>query len=53
MRRLPPPHDPDERKHGTLVPRAMGLVIGLLLGYLLFSGSASEPAASPSLAARH
>lgn len=47
MRRLPPPHEPNERKRAALAPRALGLAIGLLLGYLLFPWLASEPAAAP------
>lgn len=55
MRFLPPPHEPDEKRRGALAPRALGLAIGLLLGYLLvlFPWSASEPAAPTTLASRH
>lgn len=50
LRRLPPPHDRDEKAYGArLAPKAIGLAIGLLLGYLLFPGSASEPAAAPAV----
>lgn len=52
MRFLLPPHGPDEKRLGALVPKALGLAIGLLLGYLLFPWSASEPAAAPTVASR-
>lgn len=50
MRQLPPPHDADRNKHRALLPKALGLAIGLLLGYLLFPGSPGVPAAAPSIA---
>lgn len=52
MRRLPPSNEPDSKKTITalVAPRAIGLVLGLLLGYLLFPGPAGEPAAAPVVA---
>jgi hypothetical protein len=52
MRRLPPPHEPETKSTWSLVaPKAMGLAIGLLLGYLLLPGPSSEPAAATRLSA--
>lgn len=53
MRRLPPSREPEEKTAWTIMaPKAIGLVIGLALGYLLLPGAASEPpAAAPSASA--
>lgn len=49
MRRLPPSREPKDRTPGsTAAPKALGLVIGLLLGYLLLPGAPGEPAAAPT-----
>lgn len=49
MRRLPPSREPKNRTLWSgLTPKALGLVIGLLLGYLLLPGATSEPAAAPT-----
>ncbi len=49
MRRLPPPHEPDEKTYTVVIaPKAIGLALGLLLGYLLLPVSAGEPAAAPT-----
>lgn len=50
MRRLPPDNQPSEKSiWASIAPKAAGLAIGLLLGYLLFPGSPSEPEAAPAL----
>jgi hypothetical protein len=50
MRRLPPDNQPSEKSiWASIAPKAAGLAIGLLLGYLLFPGSSSEPEAAPAL----
>ena len=52
MRRLPPSREPDEKTAWAIMaPKAIGLVIGLALGYLLFPGAPGEPAAAPSASA--
>lgn len=53
MRRLPPNNQPAEKTAWTFIaPKAAGLAIGLLLGYLLFDGVLGEPAAAPALPAQ-
>ena len=58
MRRLPPSNQPEEKSlFARHAPKVLGLIIGLVVGYLLFPGSSNEPtAALPSnkaLAATH
>jgi hypothetical protein len=49
MRRLPPTNEPDEKTLWALIaPKALGLVIGLVLGYLLLPGASGEPEAAPT-----
>ncbi len=49
MRRLPPPHELEEKSYAAvIVPKAIGLALGLLLGYLLFPMMVSEPVAAPA-----
>jgi hypothetical protein len=49
MRRLPPDNQPSDKSiWASLAPKAAGLAIGLLLGYLLFPGSSGEPEAAPA-----
>jgi len=49
MRRLPPTNQPDEKTLWALIaPKALGLVIGLVLGYLLLPGASGEPEAAPT-----
>jgi hypothetical protein len=49
MRRLPKSREPEEKTYWSLLaPRAAGLIIGLLLGYLFLLSAPNEPEAAPA-----
>ncbi len=57
MRRLPPSNQPRDGRPDAktlwamIAPKAAGLAIGMLLGYLLLPGAPGEPEAAPALTA--